>query len=136
MIGLDWKVNNDLTYLLNFEQDGIEYTGTIGGMYGGYAEYRNNFSVQAGLNDWKIIYSNRFIGETKDINKDTKVESVLYHNLAASYIFADLYTATVGVKNLTDLEPPSVPSENSAGTVPEVYDTIGRQFYAGMSVKF
>ena len=136
LIGLDWKVNNDLTYLLNFEQDGIEYTGTIGGMYGGYAEYRNNFSVQAGLNDWKIIYSNRFIGETKDINKDTKVESVLYHNLAASYIFADLYTATVGVKNLTDLEPPSVPSENSAGTVPEVYDTIGRQFYAGMSVKF
>lgn len=136
LVGLEWKVNNDLTYLLNFEQDGIDYTGTIGGMFGGYAEYRNNFSLQAGLNDWKVIYSNRFIGETKDINKGTKVDSVLYHNIAASYIFADMYTATVGIKNLTDLEPPSVPSENSAGTVPEVFDTIGRQFYAGMSVKF
>ncbi len=135
-VGLDWKVNNDLTYLIQFEQDGVDYTGTIGGMFGGYADVKNNFSIQAGQGDWSLIYSNRYIGEMEDINYGDKVDAVLYHNLSARYHFNNIYTATFGVKNLTDVEPSAVPSGNTAGTVPEVYDTIGRQFYAGVTFKF
>jgi len=135
-LGLDWKINNDLTYLLEFEQDGVDYTGTIGGMFGGYAEVKNNFSIQAGQGDWSIMYSNRYIGEMTDINYGDEVESVLYHNISGMYHFSDAISATLGVKNLTDVEPVMVASGNTAGTVPEVYDTIGRQIYGGVSFKF
>ncbi|WP_394131085.1 TonB-dependent receptor plug domain-containing protein [Shewanella maritima] len=135
-LGLDWKLNNDLTHLLNFEQDGIDYTGTIGGMYGGYAEYKNNFNISASQGDWSVMYSNRYIGEMNDVNTGEKVSSVLYHNISGLYHFTDNLSANFGVKNLTDEEPVMVTSGNEAGTVPEVYDTIGRQFYAGVSMKF
>ncbi|WP_299794594.1 TonB-dependent siderophore receptor [uncultured Shewanella sp.] len=135
-LGLDWKINNDLTYLLEFEQDGVDYTGTIGGMFGGYAEVKNNFSIQAGQGDWSVMYSNRYIGEMTDINYGDKVESVLYHNISGMYHFSDSISATLGIKNLTDEEPVMVASGNTAGTVPEVYDTIGRQIYGGVSFKF
>ncbi|BDM65355.1 TonB-dependent receptor [Shewanella sp. NFH-SH190041] len=134
--GLDWQVRNDLTYLLQFEQDGVDYTGTIGGMYGGYAKLKNNFSLQAGQGDWQLIYANRYIGAMDDINYGDKVDGVLYHNVSARYQFNDVYSASLGVKNLTDEEPPMVASGNEAGTVPEVYDTIGRQIYAGVSFRF
>lgn len=135
-LGLDWKINNDLTYLLEFEQDGVDYTGTIGGMFGGYAEVKNNFSVQAGQGDWSVMYSNRYIGEMNDINSGDVAESVLYHNISGMYHFSDDISATLGVKNLTDVEPVMVGSGNTAGTVPEVYDTIGRQIYGGVTFKF
>ncbi|MGZ9898402.1 TonB-dependent receptor plug domain-containing protein [Shewanella gaetbuli] len=135
-LGIDWKVNNDLTHLIKFEQDGNNYTGTIGGMFGGYAEYKNNFNITARSGDWSVMYSNRYIGEMNDINTNEAIDSILYHNISATYHFSDLITANVGVKNLTDEEPLMIPSENDAGTVPEVYDTIGRQIYAGLSFKF
>lgn len=28
-LGLDWKINNDLTYLLEFEQDGVSYEAPV-----------------------------------------------------------------------------------------------------------
>ncbi len=135
-LGLDWKINNDLTYLLNFEQDGVDYTGTIGGMYGGYAEYKNNFNLTASRGDWSVMYSNRYIGEMNDVNTGEDISSVLYHNISGVYHFTDGFSANVGVKNLTNEEPVSVTSGNEAGTVPEVYDTLGRQIYAGISMKF
>ncbi|PMG31740.1 TonB-dependent receptor [Shewanella sp. 10N.286.52.C2] len=134
--GLDWKINNDLTHLIKFEQDGQNYTGTIGGMFGGYAEYKNNFNISARQGDWSVMYSNRYIGEMNDINTDAPIDSILYHNVSATYFFSDAVSANIGVKNLTDEEPLMIPSENDAGTVPEVYDTIGRQIYAGVSFKF
>ncbi|ABO23940.1 TonB-dependent siderophore receptor [Shewanella loihica] len=135
-LGLDWSISNDLTYLLEFEQDGIDYTGTIGGMFGGYAKVKNNFSVKAGQGDWSLMYSNRFIGEMDDINYGDTVDSVLYHNISGMYHINDSITASLGVKNFTDEKPVMVASGNEAGTVPEVYDTIGRQIYGGVTVKF
>ncbi|MCL1066902.1 TonB-dependent receptor [Shewanella olleyana] len=134
--GVDWRINNDLTHLIEFEQDGVDYTGTIGGMFGGYAKYKNNFSISAKRGDWSIMYSNRYIGEMNDINTDEAIDSILYHNISGTYFFNDTISANIGVKNLTDEEPLMIPSENDAGTVPEVYDTIGRQIYAGISMKF
>ncbi|WP_372872049.1 TonB-dependent receptor plug domain-containing protein [Shewanella sp.] len=135
-LGLDWKVSNDTTYLVKFEQDGIDYTGTIGGMFGGYAKWKNSFSVQAGQGDWSIMYSNRLIGSMEDINYGDKADAVLYHNISGMYHINDSISATLGIKNLTNEDPQMIASGNEAGTVPEVYDTIGRQFYGGITVKF
>ncbi|MCL1137464.1 TonB-dependent receptor [Shewanella pneumatophori] len=135
-LSLDWTVSNDTTYLLNFEQDGKDYTGTIDGNFGAYAEVRNNFSIKAGQDDWTVMYFNRYIGEMDDLATGDKVDSVLYHNLSASYFINDAWMLSAGVKNFTDEEPSKVSNGSDGGTVPEVYDVIGRTYFAGVTMKF
>lgn len=135
-LGLDWKVSNDTTYLVNFEQDGENYTGTIDGNFGAYARVRNNFSVSAGQDDWSVMYFNRFIGDMRDSNTNDNVGDILYHNISGTYHVNDTTILSLGVKNFTDETPVYVSNGSDAGTVPEVYDTIGRTIYGGVTVKF
>lgn len=135
-LGLTWNINNDITWLLKFKQDGLEYTNTIDGNFGGYAELRNNFSIQAGQGDWSVTYFNRYIGETDYLADGSKIDAVLYHNISANYFIADGLSVSLGVKNLTDEDPSYVANGSDGGTVPEVFDTIGRQFFGGISYKF
>ncbi|MDR6984892.1 iron complex outermembrane receptor protein [Rheinheimera pacifica] len=135
-LGLTWNINNDTTWLLKFKQDGLEYTNTIDGNFGGYAELRNNFSIQAGQGDWSVTYFNRYIGKTEYLADGSRIDAVLYHNIAASYFITDGLSVSLGVKNLTDEEPSRVANGSDGGTVPEVFDTIGRQIYGGVTYKF
>lgn len=135
-LNLDWTISNDTTYLLDFEQDGIDYTDTVDGNFGAYAKLRNNFSIKVGQDDWSLMYFNRYIGEMDDLAKGNKVDAVLYHNVSATYFLGDAWTMSAGVKNLTDEEPSRVSNGSDGGTVPEVYDTVGRLYFAGVSYKF
>ncbi|MFB2642643.1 TonB-dependent receptor plug domain-containing protein [Shewanella bicestrii] len=136
LIGLDWKVSNDTTYLVQFEQDGVDYTGTIDGNFGAYSRVRNNFSISAGQDDWSVMYFNRYIGDMRDLGEGNKVGDVLYHNISGTYHINDTATVSLGVKNFTDEKPLTVSNGSDGGTVPEVYDTIGRTIYGGVTVKF
>ncbi|PWF64549.1 TonB-dependent receptor [Shewanella sp. BC20] len=147
LLGLDWKVNNDMTYLAKFEQDGEDYTGTIDGNFGAYARVRNNFSISVGQDDWSVMYFNRYIGSMKDYYTDydanldaftavANVDSIIYHNISGTYHVNDSTTVSLGVKNFTDEKPLTVSNGSDGGTVPEVYDTIGRTIYGGVTVKF
>ncbi|MFB2779845.1 TonB-dependent receptor plug domain-containing protein [Shewanella mangrovisoli] len=136
LIGLDWKVVNDTTYLVKFEQDGENYTGTIDGNFGAYARVRNNFSISAGQDDWSVMYFNRYIGDMRDLSEGNKVGDILYHNISGTYHVNDSTTVSLGVKNFTDEKPLTVSNGSDGGTVPEVYDTIGRTIYGGVTVKF
>lgn len=135
-LGLTWNINNDTTWLLKFKQDGLDYTNTIDGNFGGYAELRNNFSIQAGQGDWNVTYFNRYIGKTDYLADGSRIDAVLYHNIAASYFITDGLSVSLGVKNLTDEDPSYVANGSDGGTVPEVFDTIGRQIYGGVTYKF
>ena len=146
-LSLDWTISNDTTYLLNFEQDNEDYTGTIDGNFGAYAQVRNNFSIKAAQGDWSVMYFNRYIGEMDDHYTDydenddpfaalSKAESVLYHNISGTYHLNDEITFSAGVKNFTDEEPTTVSNGSDGGTIPEVYDVIGRTYFAGVSMKF
>lgn len=135
-LGLTWNINNDMTWLLEFKQDGIDYTNTIDGNYGGYAELRNNFSIQAGQGDWSVTYFNRYIGKTDYLADGSRIDAKLYHNVSANYFISDGFSVSAGVKNLTDETPSYVANGSDGGTVPEVFDTIGRQIFAGVSYKF
>lgn len=135
-LGLDWKINNDTTYLINFEQDGEDYTGTIDGNFGAYARVRNNFSISAGQDDWSVMYFNRYIGEMTDLALGTDVDSILYHNISGTYHINDMTSVSLGVKNFTDEKPVTVSNGSDGGTVPQVYDTVGRTIYGGVTVKF
>lgn len=135
-LGLDWKIGNDMTYLVNFEQDGENYTGTIDGNFGAYARVRNNFSISAGQDDWSVMYFNRYIGDMRDLNTGDNVGDILYHNISGTYHVNDSTTVSLGVKNFTDETPLYVSNGSDAGTVPQVYDTVGRTIYGGVTVKF
>jgi len=136
LIGLDWKVSNDTTYLVQFEQDGVDYTGTIDGNFGAYSRVRNNFSISAGQDDWSVMYFNRYIGDMRDLEGGNKVGDIIYHNISGTYHVNDSTTVSLGVKNFTDEKPLTVSNGSDGGTVPEVYDTIGRTIYGGVTVKF
>lgn len=83
------------------------------------------------------MYYNRFIGETDWLNDaSVEVDSVMYHNIVGSYFVNDALTVSLGVKNFTDEEPSYVPNGSDAGTIPQVFDTVGRQIYGGVTYKF
>jgi iron complex outermembrane receptor protein len=85
-----------------------------------------------------------YFGETYDAVMYT--DSVIYHNISASYEFGDTgITALIGVANLTDEKPPQVTTEG--GTDAEIdyvgnsvfysqYDWFGRRAYLNLTWEF
>lgn len=142
-LGLDWSVNNDATYLIGYEDDGLDYEGTIDGNYGAYARWRNNFSITASQDAWSIMYYNRYIDsmdhdwtDSKKVAHTDHVGSVIYHNIVGTYHFTDNFSLSAGVKNFTDEDPSYVRNGSDGGTSPQVYDVVGRQIYGSVSYKF
>jgi iron complex outermembrane receptor protein len=146
--GVDWnisfthdifKVMLDTTYLIEFEEDGIDYTGTIDGNNGGYAQIKSNLTFNAAVTeDLNLQYTANFIqGMDGEYYGDAfKTDSVIYHNVSAAYHVNNDWQVTGGIKNIFDTEPEAVPNGNDMGTVPEIYDVVGRTFFVSTSYKF
>jgi len=146
--GIDWNISYrgdmfsvalDTTYLLEFKEDDISYEGTIDGNMGGYSELKANFSVNAAVTeDLNILYNAQYIqgmdGEYYGDNFST--DDVIYHNVSAAYHMNDAWQVTGGVKNAFDTEPEEVLGGNDMGTVPNIYDVVGRTFFLSTSYKF
>jgi len=146
--GIDWNVNwtkgifkfaVDTTYLLEFEEDGIDYTGTIDGNMGGYSELKSNFTMNAAVTEnLNLVYNAQYIQgmEGNAWGEPYTTDDVIYHNASAAYFLNDNWQIRGGVKNIFDTEPEEVPDGNDMGTVPNVYDVVGRQFYLSTAIKF
>jgi iron complex outermembrane receptor protein len=146
--GVDWnvsysvdifKVMLDTTYLIEFEEDGISYEGTIDGNMGGYSQIKSNLTVSADVTeDLNLLYTANFI-QGMDGNAwgdEYSTDNVIYHNLSAAYHLNDDWQVTGGIKNLFDTEPEEVPDGNDMNTVPNIYDVVGRTFFINTSYKF
>ena len=146
--GVDWNVsyNHDLfkvvldtTFLIEFEEDDRDYTGTIDGNIGGYAEVKSNLSIYGYVTeDLTVLYNARFIrgmdGEYD--GQQFSTDNAIYHNLSASYHLNDQWAVNGGVKNVFDTEPETVLGGNDMGTVPSIYDVIGRSMFISASYNF
>jgi iron complex outermembrane receptor protein len=146
--GIDWNISYrgdmftvalDTTYLLEFTEDDISYEGTIDGNMGGYSELKANFSVNASVTqDLNILYNAQYIqgmdGEYYGDNFST--DDVIYHNASAAYHMNSAWQVTGGIKNILDTEPEKVSGGNDMGTVPSIYDVVGRTFFLSTSYKF
>ena len=70
------------------------------------------------------------------------IKAYNYFDLASRFTVGDNFVFTFTVNNLFDLQPPVVGSTigstgfNSGNTYPSTYDTLGRRFAAGVTVKF
>jgi iron complex outermembrane receptor protein len=146
--GVDWNINYthdhfkvalDTTYLIEFEEDGVNYEGTIDGNMGGYSQLKSVLSVSSDITeDLSILYTAQYI-QGMDGNAwgdEYSTDSVVYHNLSSSYFINDDWQVTGGIKNLLDTEPEYVPDGNDMNTVPNIYDVVGRTFFISTTYKF
>ncbi len=142
--GIDWnisyaadiyRVTLDTTYLLEFEEDGISYEGTIDGNMGGYSQLKSNLTISADLTeDLNLLYTANYIQGMEGAGYTT--DDVIYHNISTAYHINDDWQVTGGIKNLFDTEPEEVPDGNDMNTVPNIYDVVGRTFFINTSYKF
>lgn len=118
-------------------------------------EHRANLNLSYGLDDldlsWRMRYwdkvvdsvdgnnVNFYTGEALSVGNE--IDAVVYHDINARYNFNNGVEAFVGIRNLFDKKPPMLPQGTNNGgtginTASEAYDVTGRNFYAGVSVKF
>ncbi|WP_153916136.1 TonB-dependent receptor [Shewanella sp. TC10] len=148
-LGLDWKAGLDTSILdtyEEFDQDGnaIDYKGYITGGVGAYAELKTNFNLTASGDDWSATYEARYIDgmdsfACKDDPSDCyapSVDSIVYHDISASYDINETVRLSGGVNNVLDEEPPYYTGNNDSNTDPYTYDVLGRYFFVRASVKF
>ncbi|GAC1310236.1 MAG: TonB-dependent receptor [Steroidobacteraceae bacterium] len=75
-------------------------------------------------------------------NTDSHIASYSYFDLTAAMKMSDKVSLRVGVNNVLDKDPPvigttNLPSTSGNGnTFPQVYDSLGRFFFAQVSVQF
>ncbi|MBM0103525.1 TonB-dependent receptor [Steroidobacter sp. S1-65] len=78
---------------------------------------------------------------------DARLGSRSYFDLSASYTFQELgafssVTGRLGINNLTDKDPPLLGQDNcpavlcNGNTFPQVYDTLGRFIFVGLTADF
>ncbi|MBD1388940.1 TonB-dependent receptor [Neiella sp. HB171785] len=141
-LGLDWSTTLDSSHLLEYKQDGIDYTGKISGLNGGWAEWKNNLTLKVGSDDWDASWRYRYIsGMTDDYYQEAygltkEVGSVSYHDASGRYHINDTWSVSAGIDNVFDKKPPYLYSYSDANTVPEIYDVMGRYYHAKLTARF
>ncbi|RZV35486.1 MAG: TonB-dependent receptor [Chromatiales bacterium] len=146
---LDFRVTG--TYLS--EYDYLPFSGgeliQLAGFFGGdpafgnpaaFAEWQVNYGVTLTRDDWGANLNARYMSETDDIdaapaNLSNVADAITYLDLQGYYNWKDM-TFTVGVRNLTDEEPPYVTAYDDMNTLQFSYDTQGRYIYGRASISF
>ena len=146
---LDFRVTG--TYLS--EYDYLPFSGgeliQLAGFFGGdpafgnpaaFAEWQVNYGVTLTRDDWGANLTARYMSETDDIdaapaNLSNVADAITYLDLQGYYNWNDI-TFTLGMRNVTDEEPPYVTAYDDMNTLQFSYDTQGRYIYGRASVSF
>lgn len=122
---------------------GFEFAGTSTfGIGGARPEWKANTRLTYDWQSLSLAAGWRYIDGMKDrdLELNYRVPSYDYFDLYAAYAFdqgmLDGLTLSAGVENLTDEDPPLLPSQVQANTDPSQYDVLGRRYYARMSYRF
>jgi iron complex outermembrane receptor protein len=112
-------------------------------------EFQANTRVNWTNGDLTLSALFRYIGATDDdqllgddpvLRSDlivSEIDSALYVDLSASYVFSDNLNINFGVKNVFDEEPTALgDSQQQANTFPETYDVIGPRVFLSASYTF
>ncbi|TMM46809.1 TonB-dependent receptor plug domain-containing protein [Colwellia ponticola] len=111
----------------------------------GVPDLKANLSATYTIDDVLLSYTLRYIDgvnvENDQVETFGTISSYTYHNLHARYNFGDHYQLYVGIDNLFDKTPPllgqGVPGDvTGTNTAADVYDVMGRYYYAGLKINF
>ena len=148
LFGGDLLISLGANFLTEYEVTGI--AGDTQDLKGEvlFPETRFNLSFDYNINDFNIFSQVRYRDETNDRNENTihtsdlnEMDSVIYVDLRGSYNFNESVTAYIGANNLFEEDPPAMgfthkyfqQANNTNGTA---FDTVGRQWYAGVTASF
>jgi len=136
---------SDYDYLPFAGGDVIKLAGNFGGdpAYGNpatFAEWQVNYGVTLTRDDWGANLTARYMSETDDIdaapaNLSNVADAITYLDVQGYYNWNDV-TFTLGIRNLTEEDPPYVTAYDDMNTLQFSYDTQGRYIYGRASVSF
>lgn len=112
-------------------------------------EFQSNTRVNWTTGDLTLSTLIRYIGETEDdqlmVDEDLshsdlvvpELDSKIYVDLSASYVFSDSLKMNAGIKNVFDEEPQALgDSQQQANTFPELYDVMGPRYFVSATYTF
>lgn len=124
-----------------FSNAGFYFDGAKGGA-GNFPEWKTNVFVALDRDDWSANYSFRYIGEVEEnwyVDNGTqitrKVDSQIVHDAQFIYLWENV-SATVGLNNIFDEDPPFAQEGFTDNTDPRTYSTAGRHAYVTVKVSF
>ena len=110
---------------------------------GTYAEDKLNYSIQWMRNSVSVGYMGEYISGITGTDAGflggtyiQSVDSLLYHDIVASFDFGSGSTIAAGVTNITDEEPPYIDLGFNAKTDPTAYRMFGMGYYVRFSQTF
>jgi len=123
----------------------VQLAGFFGGdpAYGNpatFAEWQVNTGITLTRDNWGGNLQARYMTATDDIdaapaNLDNVADAITYFDIQGYYDWNDV-RFTVGVRNLTDEEPPYMTAYDDMNTLQFSYDTQGRYLYGRASINF
>ncbi|WP_329742861.1 TonB-dependent receptor plug domain-containing protein [Dyella sp. A6] len=149
-----FKLGLNTTYLATYKNDATpnepgasvtNYAGTYSQQFGNLTRWRGTLTVDWAKGHWDAQWQARYIHSGTNLNAyaDTGASSgyasVLYHSIQVGYQLPKKYHTRfdVGVDNLSNKIPPLMYQNGSDYNVDtSTYDTIGRYFWARVTVKF
>ena len=119
----------------------VDDVGRVGVNIGAsHPEWKWNLNLSYAWNSLVVGGQWRYIDGMRDQVYDYSIPSYDYLDVFATYEFGpgmlDGLTLRAGVGNLTDDDPPLIPSSIAANTDPSQYDLLGRRFYVSASYRF
>jgi outer membrane receptor for ferrienterochelin and colicin len=67
---------------------------------------------------------------------DRYFDAYSYFDLAATWQVMDTVTLRAGVNNVLDNDPPLTATASNGNTYPQLYDSLGRYFFFGVTANF
>ena len=160
----NFRVTAQATYLDQYTQNSGVFTQRLAGQYdatfGNHTRWRAIASLDWNMGPWSANWTARYIGRITIGNPTPELgpsfESLLgcyygpncipvmhfgaytYHNVSASYNIEPINTTVqVGIDNVGDKQPPIIGfAHNVNPTDVSTYDTVGRYYFANVTVKF
>lgn len=105
-----------------------------------FPEWKYNVKASYSQDNWGVTWITHYFGEVTDSKKDpdnlaNTADAHWTHDVQGFYQY-DNMTFTLGMRNVTDEEPPYVTNNGDMNTIHYNYDTAGRYLYSRLSVRF
>lgn len=142
----------DMTHINSYKSvpapgaETIEVAGTYDRQYGNFAKWRGLLGVNWSYQGLSAQVTTRYIGDLELLNPvggtDTspplKIPQYFYMDFTLAYETPTKTTIRFGALNFGDKQPPLLYQNNvtNANTDVSTYDTIGRQWFVGVTQKF
>jgi outer membrane receptor protein involved in Fe transport len=142
---VDWTHTNNYTNTVPGSAP-VEIGGTYGTQFGNNTKNRGMANLGWSFLGFDALLSSRFVGSVvipypcKDagaVCPSLHIGSTIYEDLTVGYNFPTKTHVQVGVRNISDKQPPIFYQNNvaNANTDVETYDTLGRQWFVGFTQK-